>query len=153
MLNLKRILHPTDFSDNSNQALKYACSLATQFGAELHIIHVSQNPALLSSPVNDYLPADYYDRLRQQVNEQLASLPDEVLNFTGSVTRNLCNGVPFVEIIRYAKENAIDMIVMGTHGYSGLKHLIIGSVAENVVRKASCPVLTVHPENYEFVMP
>ncbi|MEJ2760340.1 MAG: universal stress protein [Gammaproteobacteria bacterium] len=153
MLNLKRILHPTDFSDNSNQALKYACSLATQFGAELHIIHVAQNPALLSSPANDYLPADYYDRLQRQVNEQLASLPDEVLSFTGSVTRNLCSGVPFVEIIRYAKENAIDMIVMGTHGYSGLKHLIIGSVAENVVRKSPCPVLTVHPENYEFVMP
>ena len=61
--------------------------------------------------------------------------------------------MPFVEIIRYAKENAIDMIVMGTHGYSGVKHLILGSVAENVVRKAPCPVLTIRPENHQFVMP
>jgi len=153
MLNIKHILHPTDFSDNSNQALKYACSLATQFSAELHLIHVSRNPALLAPPVNDYLPPDYYDRLMRQVSEQLATLPEEVLNFSGSVTRNICAGVAFVEIIRYARDNAIDMIVMGTHGYSGLKHLIIGSVAENVVRKAPCPVLTVHPDNYEFVMP
>lgn len=153
MLNLKHILHPTDFSDNSSQALKYACSLATQFGAELHIIHVLQNPALRSPPVNDYLPQDYYERLMQQANEMLSALPEEVLSFTGSVTRNICTGVPFMETIRYARENAIDMIVMGTHGYSGLKHLIIGSVAENVVRKAPCPVLTVHPEDYRFVMP
>jgi nucleotide-binding universal stress UspA family protein len=140
MIELKQILHPTDFSANSTRALEYACSLAGRYGAELHLVHVLQDP-------------DYYEHLSKHANEELAALPDKVSSFSGSVTRDVCTGVPFVEIIRYAKENAIDLVVMGTHGYSGMKHLIIGSVAENVVRKAHCPVLTVHPENYEFVMP
>ena len=134
MIELKQILHPTDFSANSTRALEYACSLAGRY-------------------VAGFLPEDYYEHLSKHANEELAALPDKVSSFSGSVTRDVCTGVPFVEIIRYAKENAIDLVVMGTHGYSGMKHLIIGSVAENVVRKAHCPVLTVHPENYEFVMP
>jgi universal stress protein A len=153
MLNLSHILHPTDFSDNSDQALKYACSLATQFGAELHLINVVHDAGLISPPIAGFIPPDYYEQQIQRATEELASLPEKVLSHSGSVTRNICQGVPFVEIIRYAKENAIDMIVMGTHGYSGLKHVMLGSVAENVVRNAPCPVLTVRPEKHEFVMP
>jgi universal stress protein A len=153
MIELKQILHPTDFSANSNRALEYACSLAGCYGAELHLVHVLQDPGMHSPPVAGFLPEDYYEHLSKHANVELAALPDKISKFSGSVTRDICTGAPFVEIIKYAKENAIDLIVMGTHGYSGLKHLIIGSVAENVVRKACCPVLTVHPENYEFVMP
>ena len=153
MLNLNHILHPTDFSDNSNQALKYACCLATQFGAELHLINVIYDAGLVSPPIAGFIPPDYYQQQINHATEQLLTLPECVLNHSGSVTRNVCEGIPFVEIIHYAKENAIDMIVMGTHGYTGLKHLMIGSVAENVVRKAPCPVLTVRPQNHEFVMP
>ena len=153
MLNLKHILHPTDFSDSSNLALKYACSLATQFGAELHLINVIHDVGMISPPISGFIPPDYYQQLTQYATEELAELPEKVINHSGSVVRNVCEGVPFVEIIRYAKENAIDMIVMGTHGYSGVKHLILGSVAENVVRKAPCPVLTIRPENHQFVMP
>ena len=152
MSNLKRILHPTDFSDNSSEALKYACSLATQFGAELHVIYVVKSAAM-GTPLVPGMPADFYQQQTQYAADILASYPDKVMSYSGSLIRDVCEGVPFVEIIRYAKENEIDMIVMGTHGYSGLQHLIMGSVAENVVRKAHCPVLTVHPENFEFVMP
>lgn len=153
MLNLKHILHPTDFSDASNNALKYACALASQFDAELHIINVLPDPASVMPTVAGFMPTDYYQQQTQYANEELASLPEEVVSYSGSVTRNVCEGMPFVQIIRYARENSIDMIVMGTHGYSGLKHMIMGSVAENVVRKAPCAVLTVHPEDYKFTMP
>ncbi len=152
MIKLKHILHPTDFSDNSSLALKYACSLAKQFEAELHLINVVQNTTFGVPPVPG-VPADFYQQQTQYADLELASFPDKVVKFDGSLTRELCEGVPFVEIIRYAKEKEIDMIVMGTHGYSGLQHLIMGSVAENVVRKAPCPVLTVHPEDFKFVMP
>ncbi|MEX2352619.1 MAG: universal stress protein, partial [Gammaproteobacteria bacterium] len=129
-----------------DKALKYACSLAIQFNAELHLINVIHDAGLAVPPVPVSLPPDYYEKQKQYAIEQLGRLPDEVLSHTGSVIRNVCEGQPFVEIIRYAKENGIDMIVMGTHGHTGLKHLVLGSVAENVVRKAHCPVLTVHPE-------
>lgn len=153
MVNVKHILHPTDFSDSSNEALKHACYLATQFCADLHLLHVISDSGLIQPPIAGFLPPGFYEQRNQFANEELAGLPQKVMNFSGSVVRNVCEGTPFVEIIRYSKENAIDMIVMGTHGYAGLKHLILGSVAENVVRHAPCPVLTVHPEKHKFVVP
>jgi nucleotide-binding universal stress UspA family protein len=69
------------------------------------------------------------------------------------VTRSVIRGTPFVEIVRYAREQNVDLIVMGTHGRTGLEHALIGSVTEKVVRKAPCPVLTVRPEGHQFVMP
>lgn len=153
MLNINHILHPTDFSDCSNHALRYACSLATQFGAELHLLHAVRESDMVAPYMTGFVPSDYYQQQMQFAEEELSELPGKVMNHSGSVTRNVCEGVPFVEIIRYSKDNAIDLIVMGTHGYSGLKHLILGSVAENVVRKAPVPVLTVRPEDHEFVMP
>jgi len=153
MLSIKHILHPTDFSDSSTRALTYACSFAEQFGAKLHLINAIQDSALYAPPDGGFFPPDYQKKLIQQAGDELASLPDRMLGYSGSVTRDVRQGSPFVEIVQYARENAIDLIVMGTHGYTGLKHLLIGSVAENVVRKAPCPVLTVHPEEHTFVMP
>jgi len=150
MIILKSIVHPTDFSDNSDHALKYACSLAIQFSANLHIINVVQDFGLLLPPVTVGFPADYYQRQLQHARETLAAFPEKIVNHTGNVIRNICEGRPATEILRYAKDNAIDMIVMGTHGYTGLEHAIMGSVAENVVRRAHCPVLTVHPENHNY---
>lgn len=152
MHNFGHILHPTDFSASSNQALKYACSLAVQYNAQLHLIHVLQM-VIGTSTVAGFDVDDLHRKQVQYANEELSSLPESVVSYNGSLIRNVCEGGPFVEIIRYAKDNAIDLIVMGTHGYSGMKHLIMGSVAENVVRTAPCPVLTVHPEDYEFTMP
>ncbi|MEX2353036.1 MAG: universal stress protein, partial [Gammaproteobacteria bacterium] len=140
MIHLKHILHPTDFSDNSSQALKYACSLATQYHAELHLLHVIQDAGWMIPAVAMSFPDDYYEKQKQYAQEELASLPDKILSHTGSVTRNSYEGSPYVKIVQYAKEHAIDMIVMSTHGHSGIEHLVMGSVAENVVRTAPCPV-------------
>jgi len=146
MIQLKHILHPTDFSDNSSLSLKYACSLAIQYHAELHLLHVVQDSGWMMPSVAMTFPEDYFHKQRQFAQEELATLPEKILNHTGSVTRNVYEGNPHVKIVEYAKEHAIDMIVMSTHGYSGLEHLVMGSVAENVVRKAPCPVLTLRPE-------
>ena len=153
MINIKRILHPTDFSNYSKHALKLACVFAEQFDAELHLLHVINNAAILSPGIDGVIPTDYYQKLTEYALHELDELPAAQSNFTGSVIRKTCDGLPFVEIIRYANEYNIDLIIMGTHGRSGLMHIIIGSVAENVVRRAPCPVLTAHPDDYKFVMP
>jgi nucleotide-binding universal stress UspA family protein len=154
MIRVNSILHPSDFSENSNRALQYACALADHFEARLHLVHIVANRALsLSAPLEaGYLPESYDKDLRASSNDALAKLPEKDW-FKGEVVRACLVGTTFVEIIRYAKEHDVDMIVMGTHGRTGIAHLIMGSVAENVVRKAPCPVLTVHPEDHQFVMP
>lgn len=154
MIHINKILHPTDFSANSNHALKYACAFANHFGAELYLIHVIADLAMLTlPPVDGYLPEGYFQDARRRGQEELAKLPGQDLIGKAPVIRDVLEGAPFTEIIRYAHEHGIDIIVMGTHGYSGLTHMLMGSIAEKVVRKAPCPVLTVQPEGHEFVMP
>lgn len=154
MIELNKVLHPTDFSDNSQQSLRYACSVAERFGAELHLIHiVSEAMVTVSPPMSGFLPEGYASDVLESAENQLDKLPDPDWVVNLKVVRKVVEGSAFLEIIRYADANDIDMIVMGTHGYTGIMHLLMGSVAENVVRKASCPVLTVHPKDHEFVMP
>jgi nucleotide-binding universal stress UspA family protein len=154
MISIHKILHPTDFSNNAVHAQKYACAFARHFGAELHLVHVVPDLAMLTLPPTDsYLPEGYYENAKKQAGERLAQLPGKELAGELRITRQSLEGSAFLEIIRYARDNNIDLIIMGTHGYSGLTHLLMGSVAEKVVRKAPCPVLTVHPENHKFVIP
>ncbi len=155
MIRLKRILAPTDFSEHARHSLRYACAFASQFGAELHLLNVVQDlvamvpePGLAFPP-----PGDYMRELTQGAKRMLAALPDPQWAAGVSVVRAVRQGPPFLEIVRYAKDNAIDLVVAGTHGRSGLKHMLLGSVAERVVRKAPCPVLTVRLDGHEFVMP
>ncbi|MEX0717529.1 MAG: universal stress protein [Planctomycetaceae bacterium] len=155
MIQLARILLPTDFSENSHLALNYASAFAEKFGAELHLLHVVQDlvamvpePGLAFPP-----PGDYMNELKASAEQSLARLPDPQPSSVGTVVRDVRQGPPFVEIIRYAREQEIDLIVMGTHGHTGLAHVFLGSVAEKVVRKAPCPVLTVRAGEHQFVMP
>jgi universal stress protein A len=155
MIQLKRILLPTDFSDFSKCAARYASEFANQFGAELHVLHVLQDlvamvpePGLAFPP-----PGDYMQELQQSAEQALMQLPDPPLNDPAKVVRAVRQGPPFVEIVRYAKEHDIDLVVIGTHGRSGLAHVLLGSVAEKIVRKSPCPVLTVRPDEHQFVMP
>lgn len=155
MIELKKILVPTDFSDYAAIPLKFGCGLAEVFKAELHLLHVLQDlVALVPEPGLAYVPpGDLIRELQESADAALAKLPDPTWAAGKSVVRATRQGPPFLEIVRYAKENDIDLIVLGTHGRTGLAHALMGSVAEKVVRKAPCPVLTIRPDDHEFKMP
>ncbi len=155
MIQLKKILFPTDLSDAAGEAQLYACSLAEQYGAELHVLSVVQDVTLVSPDPNNpwVIPASSLDEVKASVSQTLEKIPDPKWSVGKSIVRTVRTGIPFLEIIRYAKEQDVDLIVIGTHGRTGLVHVLLGSVAEKVVRKAPCPVLTVHPKGHQFVMP
>ncbi len=153
-IRLQKILLPTDFSTYSATATKYACELATKFDAELHLLHtlehhVSSTPAF---GMGLALPS-YVDESKAAAAKSLAGVLDPKWLTGRTVIQAVVEGSPKVEIIRYARTKEIDLIVLSTHGRTGLAHVLIGSVAENVVRTAPCPVLTVRPEGHQFVMP
>ncbi len=146
MLTLKRILCPVDFSDLSLNALRFAVELASTFQAELHLLHafegydaISLNPETALIPMPQWLT-----ELRQVCHEKLAALPSaDLAARCPSIVRADREGPAIHEILVYAAHEKIDLIVLATHGRTGLKHLLMGSVAENVVRSATCPVLTI----------
>ncbi len=153
MVTLRNILVPTDFSETADLAVRYARALAETFGATIHALHVATDPAR-------YLPVEAFatlPELRVQLEEEMQKRLRQVLADADAqkldVQRALRLGEPFVEIIGYARVNDIDLIVMGTHGRGPIQHLLMGSVAEKVVRNAPCPVLTVRPPAHQFVMP
>lgn len=153
-IEIKRILFPTDFSSYSASATKYACELVTRFDAELHLLHTLE-VHMSSTPgfgMGLALPT-YIHESRAAAEKSLTGVLDPQWVAGRKVVQSVVEGSPKVEIVRYARTHEIDMIVLATHGRSGLAHVIIGSVAESVVRTAPCPVLTVRPEGHQFVMP
>jgi nucleotide-binding universal stress UspA family protein len=157
MIALQHILVPTDFSEPSVNALRYARAFAENFGAALHLMHVVSDVSLAYAWMapEGALPVgiEPRDEMEKHVLAQLeqALTAEEKARFKA---RHIVKvGSPFLEIVRYAKSENIDLIVMGTHGRGPIAHMLIGSVAEKVVRKAPCPVLTVRHPEHEFVMP
>jgi nucleotide-binding universal stress UspA family protein len=155
MIRLKKILYPTDFSDSSLEALRYAVSFARDFRAKLVLMHVV-NEQIFSEGLNlprVTAPEALEQELSAEAERRLKALipADERAGLDRETV--ILRGLPFLEIVRYAKDNDIDLIVIGTHGRSGLEHVIFGSTAERVVRKAPCPVLTVQPAQRKFVIP
>lgn len=153
MITLRHVLVPVDFSETSDAALRYGKSLAQAFGASLHLLHVVQEPYSQPWAVEAYgfslatLQEDWIKDARARLDAAVTA--DEVKAMRVKSTTLL--GHPVTEILRYAADEKVDLIVMGTHGRGPLGHMIMGSVAERVVRRAPCPVLTVrHPER-EFV--
>jgi len=147
MFKLKKILYPTDFSEASLEALKYAVSFARNCHAKLILMHVVNEKifseglslARVSAPeaLGQEMAAEAGRQLKMLIPAaERPGLDSEIV---------ILNGMPFLEIIRYAKDNDIDMIVIGTNGRSGMEHIMFGSTAEKVVRKAHCPVLSVKP--------
>lgn len=144
MLPIRTILHPTDFSSYSDYAFRMACSLARDYGARVIVTHVAETPMPVFGD-GVVLPPPQVSRepLLAKLNECQA--PD------GSVPVEpwLVEGDPATEILRVAEEGKCDLIVMGTHGRTGFGRLLMGSVAEQVVRKAPCPVLTIRTPTAE----
>lgn len=156
MINLNRVLFPTDFSDLSVHALKYARGFAETFKAELHVIHVVDEATLYWSAVapNSVPVGPSIEELTEIAEKEMARFVQANLDdLKAPMASDVLSGRPFMEIIRYARERTIDLIVIGTHGRSGLHHVLLGSVAEKIVRKAPCPVLTIRHPEHEFVMP
>lgn len=151
MIVLKKILVPTDFSECSEAAVRYGRALAAAFGASLHLLHVVQDP--YTQPWSaEAFPAPLGDLLEQwqaQARQRLVELLPEAER--GSAMIAVQVGSPFYEIVRYAGEQNADLIVIGTHGRGPIGHMLLGSVAEKVVRKAPCPVLTVRHPQHDFV--
>ncbi len=153
-ISISRIMCPVDFSESSDHALGYAVDLARMFGAQLTLLHVVEVPFLPSyamAGVPDLsLPLE---QIEEGARKGLERLIEECRKKHERVETELRTGTAFMEIINYAREIQADMIVMGTHGRTGLSHIIIGSVAEKVVRKAPCPVLTIRHPEHVFEMP
>ena len=145
MISLKKILLPTDFSEYSESARDYACSFVEKFGAELHLLHVLQDlVAMAPEPGMAFPPpGDYMKELQASAEEALAKRPGDALSGGHTIVREVRHGSPFLEILRYAKDHDIDLIVMGTHGRSGLAHVLLGSVAEQLLRALEVDILAV----------
>ncbi len=152
MINLKKILVPTDFSEGARHALSYGISFAREYEAELLVVHVVENFA--APYANDLFPvpmAEVFEELSAFARKELGKLEQEA-RAKGVTTRTeVVQGKPSIEIMRVAREEAIDMIVLGTHGKGVLDQALFGSTTERVVRKAPCPVLTVRLAEHEFV--
>jgi nucleotide-binding universal stress UspA family protein len=146
---INKILYPTDFSKASQAALPMLRDLAKRYGAEVHILHVVDVqseflmdggymvPLLISYPVEEEQLAEFArKRLNEFVQEHLPDLQE-------SIKKVIAVGKPFAEIVQYARDQGIDLIIISTHGHSAIGSVLVGSVAEKVVHKAHCAVLTV----------
>lgn len=152
MINLKRILVPTDFSESAHHALRYGTSFAREYEAELLLVHVVEN--LTVGYASDLFPvpmAEVFDEISGYAKAELAKLAAEVREKGIKVREMVVQGKPSAEIVRVAREETADMIVLGTHGKGMLDKALFGSTAERVIRRAPCPVLTVGLQEHEFV--
>ena len=156
MITLKRVLVATDFGEAADAALLYGRELARTFGASLDVLHVADNVFAHAVGVEGFVttyPAvqsDIEDAARAQL-DRLVSDEDRATLGARAVLR--VSATPAIEIVRYAKDAGADLIVIGTHGRGAVAHLLMGSVAERVVRTAPCPVLTVRHPEHDFVLP
>ena len=135
MISVRTILYPTDFSDRSQVAFDVACALAQANGAKLVVLHVNDSALALSTDEAEVR------KLEQNLNERLHAL--RPADAAIAVDHRLVEGNPPLVILSEAEEQSADLIVMGTHGHTGLVRALMGSVAEEVVRRANCPVVTV----------
>jgi nucleotide-binding universal stress UspA family protein len=152
VINLKRILVPTDFSESARHALLYGTSFAREYEGELILLHVVEN--LTVGYASDLFPvpmAEVFDEISGYAKAELGKLGAEVREKGIRVREMVVQGKPSAEIVRVAREETADMIVLGTHGKGMLDKALFGSTAERVIRRAPCPVLTVGLEEHEFV--
>ena len=154
MVAIKNILVATDFSEPSGVALAYGRDLARSYNARLHVLHVVEDVILRYTPEIGLIGADLQNDLEATATRTINGLVTDDdrtgLNAAAIVEKG---SNPAETIVKYAKNHAIDLIVTGTHGRGVVEHFLMGSVAERVVRIASCPVLTVHAHERDFIIP
>ena len=145
---IKRILVPTDFSIPSEEAVDYAAAIAARFGATVHLIHVVHDPMAAQGAWEVYLPDSPHVRetRHRDAKDRLWSIASSHETAGVRMTSEVRFGSPMEEILAAATAYGCDLIVMGTHGRTGLPHLLLGSIAERVIRTAPCPVLAVRQQ-------
>ncbi len=154
MVRLKNILFPTDFSDFSSYAASFAVSFATDYKAKLHVLHVIELPLGMPEVLSLKISMEEVKaKVMQDARQELESAATPAILGKLDYEIVCLKGKPFLEIIKFAAEKEIDMIVMGTHGRSALESMLMGSTAERVVRQAACPVFTVRKPGHRFVLP
>ncbi len=146
MIEIKQILFPCDFSENCSKILPYAVSLSQKYDGTIHLLHVVED---LLKWGGFYVPHpslnQYQTEMHKNAEEKMAEICENQLQGCRDFKRIIVTGDPAQEILKAIQANDIDLVIMGTHGFKGLEHTIFGSVAENVVKKSSVPVLVINP--------
>jgi nucleotide-binding universal stress UspA family protein len=153
-MQIKTILFPTDFSNGARAAMDHAISLAGDYQAKLILLYVIQDISIAEWYIPSALSVtDLIQDMQKSAEKEMDKWGAEAAAKVKNVEKLVIRGVPFVEILKSAKDKNADLIVIGTHGRTGIDHMLFGSTAEKVVRKAPCPVLTVRIAGKEFKMP
>jgi nucleotide-binding universal stress UspA family protein len=142
-IDIQRILVPVDFSDHTPALLEWAAHLAEEHGSRIILLHAYHLPVEFQQFEGAYLPADFWASVKTEAERQLAETAEQLRPRGIEVETVVCEGYAATVIVEEAALRDADLIVIGTRGLSGLKHLLLGSIAERVVQKAPCPVLTV----------
>jgi len=155
MIKIEKILFPTDFSEHSKHAFSYAVSFAKEYGARLYMLHIVEDVQYLANAYMFDVPImpSFADMEQSRLKEMQEFIDRETADSSISIEKMIKHGRPFIEIIQTARDENIDLIVIATHGRSGLEHVFFGSTAEKVVRKAPCPVLSIRMPGHGFIMP
>lgn len=137
------IVVPTDFSELSRAALPWARRMAEQMQADIHVVYVVEEPHIYATLDMGPVPIPSVEELSRSAEKRMANFASAHLKGLGSVTTKVLVGRPAEEVVRYARETSASLVIMTTHGYSGVKHVLLGSTTEAVLRHSACPVLSI----------
>lgn len=143
MANKNVIVLPTDFSAQSLAALPWTRRMSEQMQADIHCIYVVEEPHIYATLDMGPVPIPSVDELTRSADKRMSNFASQHLKALGNVTTKVLIGRPAEEVVSYAKETNASLIIMTTHGYSGVKHVLLGSTTEAVLRHATCPVLSI----------
>jgi nucleotide-binding universal stress UspA family protein len=147
MVSYRHVLYCTDFSESAKAALPFAIDMTKKYGATLHVVHVYQDPGhLVEYKISSNIKMDWIRVARSlgtEAEKKLKELGEEIGKEVKTHKHKMLRGRPHAEILRYARENQIDLIVLASHGLSGLEHVLFGSTAERVLRESPCHVLVI----------
>lgn len=156
MIQIEKILYPTDFSEYADHARSYVTEMAKAFNSKVIVMHTIQAPSHYEVAYNYELalnPEEIGEKRQKAADAKIAEIAEKIRAEGVEVETLITLGSAFVDIVSTARKNEIDLIIISTHGWGFIKHVLMGSTAERVVRKAPCPVLSVRKEEHEFVHP